>query len=582
MSGNDGIRGYYYQVLAALLESVSDDSWISVRIEPSTKEDKVDIQWVYAESIHAVQVKSSINNFERGSLIKWVIQLVKDAQTSYGIFNIPIIYKLTLIGTTDRNADKWISDLHGGRLIPKIQDDDPLKEIKNHLSNVKVNKLNFDFESLQALSYTRMQEYLSRIGKETKFENIKTLCSELVNELFAFSLSGREMPKILFSQLINKHINNSFYNVKSINNHLSQLTIAFYEKGKVTESDKMVGINLDKLPLLSEYRDKAKALLHKAIVIKPSPPIVKSTIETEKPKANNNSVDPNLSKKLQDLSKVNEEISNLLKSITSISGYIKVTMPEEDIIDFKNLSKNILGIELTDEDFFFGGLEKRAIDNLLNTGSKNNLIGTEDEKEKYLAMEDAYYYLLSYQTLLEYNRYLKKCYPLPIILKNIGTLADEEIQLTLKFPKSAQIVTPELMKAPFDTFIEDFIHDDNVFNNLLIPSRDSGLMEYEGISFKLPVFKKIQLPFETVSYTPKDFIDHLKSQFYYEHFSENGQDIVQYEFKSLNPSRRMALPSFLLVHAETDFNIEYTITSKYLEKPIMGSLKWIHPENTKK
>ena len=244
MSGSAGIRGYYYQVLATLLESVDKDSWLSVRIEPSTKEDKVDIEWVSAESVHAVQVKSSINNFERGSVINWVISLVKDAQIAYGIFNLPITYGLVLIGTTDRNADKWISDLHGGRL--ELEEGNKLKEIESEITNVEVKKFNFDFEGLQALAYTRMLEYLSRNDKEAKFESIKLLCSELVSELFTFTLKGREMPKALFLQLINKHINNEAYGIKYIKSQNSHLSLAFYEKGVVTESDQMEGIQSTK------------------------------------------------------------------------------------------------------------------------------------------------------------------------------------------------------------------------------------------------------------------------------------------------------------------------------------------------
>lgn len=584
MSGSAGIRGYYYQVLAGLLDSVENDLWESIRIEPSTKEDKVDIEWVFKDSIRAVQVKSSINNFERGSVINWVHSLVKDARTAYEMFNVPISYTLFLIGTTDRKADKWISDLHGGRL--EVEGDDKLKEIESELPNVQVKKQNFEFEPLQALSYIRMQEYLLRIGKEAKLENIKTLCNVIVNELFTFSLQGRQMPKILFSKLIDKHIDSGEYGITPIINQTPKLSLAFYEKEKVAESDQMIGIHLQNTPLLNKHRTDAMKLLEKAKAIKlPLPsPIETNLVDTDKPISFADSINTGTEKKQQGLLKSNIENGDFaqFQGIPPINGYIKVQLSEKDIVELKDLSKSILGLELNDDDFNFGGLEKRAIDTVVMFGPPRNIPrGTEDEKEKYYAIENAHGHLLSYQLLLDYTDYLNTCYPLPVIIKNTGAIADKEIQVTLRFPKTAHVVTPERMEVPFELFIEEFIHENSVFNNLLIPARDYGVMEYEGTSLQMPVLKKIRLPFENVKYTPEDFVKHLESLFAYEHFREGDQDIVQYEFKSLNPSHKMAFPTFLLVQTDTDMNIEYKITSKHLSRPIEGTLNWFHPDNTK-
>ena len=136
-----------------------------------------------------------------------------------------------------------------------------------------------------------------------------------------------------------------------------------------------------------------------------------------------------------------------------LNDYVKVQYPEEDILELKDQSKCILDIELNDEDFYFGGLEQRAIDTLMSEPPR----GTEDEKEKYFAIKDAQGNLACYQLLNEYTDYLNTCYPLPIILKNTGAIADEEIHVTLKFPNTALVVKPEMMKAPCELFIEDFI-----------------------------------------------------------------------------------------------------------------------------
>lgn len=597
MSGSAGIRGYYYQVLAGLLESVEDDSWESIKIEPSTKEDKVDIEWVFRDSIRAVQVKSSINNFQRGMLINWVYTLVKDARSAYEMFDVPINYTLYLIGTTDRNADTWISDLRGGRL--EIKDGDKLKEIESELSNVEVKKQSFDSENLEALAYVGMQEYLERNGKSGKLENIKTLCSVIVSELLKFTMQGRPLTKALFLQLINKHINSGEYGINTIRKDASELSLVFFEKGKVSESSTMLGIQLNDIKLLNYYYNEAMGSLQKARGIKlPRPKLEEEASEGQPSvqdiKNKNTIVDPKikemfaeLSESIKDITEVTKPLSewsknNPLSNIVTKDGYIPVKMSDEDIAEMIELSKSILGIELTDEDFYFGGLEKRLFPTQRMFGGPVNVPrGTDEENNKYSAVKNAYSSLLCYKYLQKYNEYLRTVYPLPIIIKNTGSLADEEIQVTLKFPPTARVVTPLRMKSPLEPFIEDFITDSDILDELIKPIRDHTVMEYEGMGFRMPVLPKVKLPYEQVVYTDKDFVNHLNYLFEYEHFEDENQDIVQYEFKSLNPFRKMVFPTFLLVETDTSMEVVYMITSKNMRMPVEGTLHWVHTDDAK-
>jgi hypothetical protein len=586
MSGSSGIRGYYYQVLAALLECVEDDSWESIKIEPSTKNDKVDIEWIFADSIRAVQVKSSINNFERGNVINWIYSLVKDAHSAYEIFDLPITYTLFLIGTTDRNTDTWISDLRGGRL--KIEEGNKLKEIENELQYLEIKKQSFDLQDLEPRAYIGMQEYLERNDKQAKIENIKSLCSELVNELFRFTMHGRPMTKALFLKLIDKHVNSGNYFITKQTMAVPELSLAFYEKGKVQESDKMYGIQLENSPLLHKYRDEAIKSLYEARKIKL--PLPDSSVG-EKPKViiNSKKEDSQTQKSFKEASKSikemlgsNTTISELLKGSPLLnSDYINVKLPEKEITELKELSKSILGVELTKEDFNFGNLQTKPfhIENFFGD-SVNFQKGTDDEKTKYYAINNAYTNLLSYRCILDYTEYLRMCHPIPLVIKNTGAVADEEIQVTISFPKDARLITPGRMEAPFEPLIEDYITNSTVFDDLITPRRDHTVMEFEGIGFRMPVPLKYPLPYETLSYTSGDFVQHLEFLFEYDHFQEGEQDIIQYEIKALNPSRKMAFPTFLLVQSDEDFEITYAITSKHLSKRFEGRLQWIHPKNT--
>ena len=79
--GQVGSRGYIFQAIIALIECLGRDDWDAIKNEPNTDEDKVDIM-LYREDgtiLSAIQVKSSINEFERADVEKWLESLKRDA-----------------------------------------------------------------------------------------------------------------------------------------------------------------------------------------------------------------------------------------------------------------------------------------------------------------------------------------------------------------------------------------------------------------------------------------------------------------------------------------------------------------------
>jgi hypothetical protein len=79
--GQVGSRGYIFQAIIALIECLGRDDWDAIKNEPNTDEDKVDIM-LYREDgtvLSAIQVKSSINDFKRADVKKWLENLKRDA-----------------------------------------------------------------------------------------------------------------------------------------------------------------------------------------------------------------------------------------------------------------------------------------------------------------------------------------------------------------------------------------------------------------------------------------------------------------------------------------------------------------------
>ena len=79
MAGRDGARGYVYQALVAVFKCFQYDSWNQIKVEPLTNNDKVDILLKKDEVlIKAIQVKSSVNKFEKPDIEKWIDEIKKD------------------------------------------------------------------------------------------------------------------------------------------------------------------------------------------------------------------------------------------------------------------------------------------------------------------------------------------------------------------------------------------------------------------------------------------------------------------------------------------------------------------------
>jgi hypothetical protein len=596
MSGNDGIRGYYYQILATLLDSVEDETWESVIIEPITEDDKVDIKWEHSDAISVVQVKSSINNFTKKMIEDWIYKLVKDALTTYKLIGLPMNYTLYLIGTTDQGAETWISNLRNSKL--DINKTATLKEIESELSKIKVKKQSFDMEGLQALAHTRMQRYIERKGKTANLETIETICDVIVGELFKYTMVQKSMSKGIFRALIEKHLVSGDFNLVDIARVSPQLSLSFYESDKVQDNNSMHAVQLEDLPILGYLKTNARENLQKAKSIK----LAVQELSEQKAEIKHKVQDAAIKSNTEDTKTIDwiQQVPESLKdqfekaqifskwakenSLTELfpkDGYIPVRMKHEEIEELKDLSKSILGINLTDEDFYFGGLEERLnYTQRMFSGPVKIPRGTDKEIEKYYAIENAHTNLLIYQELVGYSNYLKTYYPLPIILKNTGVVAAENIQVTLTFPPTAKVQTPERFQfqPQFELFIEDFIKDERYFSSIIMPSRVHNIMNYEGLKRWMPVLTKPKIPFETITYSKMDFVNHLNYLFKYDHYDYRGQDIIQYEFKALNPGCNMAFPSFLLIKTDSNFEIRYKITSKQLSIPIEGTLQWMYPD----
>ena len=128
MSGRESVRGYVYQAIIAVLESLENDEWDKIKVEPLTDKDKVDI--VLQKSgviIKAIQVKSSVNKFEKPSVEQWFDELKMDIDAKQ--------YELVLVGNELTSpAKKYIEKVNKTSLdrirIKNFEETSLVKEVK--------------------------------------------------------------------------------------------------------------------------------------------------------------------------------------------------------------------------------------------------------------------------------------------------------------------------------------------------------------------------------------------------------------------------------------------------------------------
>ena len=74
-----------------VLNCLEEDSWDQIKVEPLTRHDKVDIILKKSGMVtKAIQVKSSVNKFERPEIENWLEDLCEDIESKK--------YELVLVG----------------------------------------------------------------------------------------------------------------------------------------------------------------------------------------------------------------------------------------------------------------------------------------------------------------------------------------------------------------------------------------------------------------------------------------------------------------------------------------------------
>lgn len=118
LGGQDGLRGYLYQGVVAIIKALNSEGWNYISVEYQTENDKVDIALLDSDRVvSAIQVKSSINLFEKRDVMTWIEQITDDVESS--------VYEIYLLGNPKEDTNIFINSIsqyYNGINTKKMQD----------------------------------------------------------------------------------------------------------------------------------------------------------------------------------------------------------------------------------------------------------------------------------------------------------------------------------------------------------------------------------------------------------------------------------------------------------------------------
>lgn len=228
----------------------------------------------------------------------------------------------------------------------------------------------------------------------------------------------------------------------------------------------------------------------------------------------------------------------------------------------------VLEIGLPDDFFDVGRLAR--IPQIMGNGAVS---GTKEEENKYYSIIELNDTINDFIHWASANKSLEELKFIRLVLANGGTNYDEDVEVTLSFPKSA-LVTIDSFPCLEKKDIDYLLYEKGLDTLVHIHSN----VDYSDYSES--VVRKNNKPV-SVNYVPSIYqMSYSNSRGFYESlFDELGLEIfdngeyyiAKLKFDYIKHNTAVAFPSVILLHHELK-EIPYVITSKHSAERIVGTL----------
>ncbi|ESU31296.1 hypothetical protein G3A_17460 [Bacillus sp. 17376] len=544
MGGREGSRGYLYQAVVSVLQSLQDKDWKSVQVEPDSANDKVDILWEFNSGNEKVaQVKSSINNFSKADIIKWLEEICNDASQANEI-------SLILIGSLSDGTKRFVNKLNE---IETLQTDElkELEGIKDFVERISIHQENFDLSSLESKINNSLDIFLTEQGHTVNYYTRAMMVDALVNTFNKFSIQGQKVSREEFEQNLLDWVYFNFPQVQSSELIKKSLVVQFYLSKYIDFSTKVCELNPNFKSILEYKKQQLIELVRQIRDIK-------------------------LPKKADVIIDEQTEALRRMLMVSSFGGsYVSNEIPYGKKVEISEQINNILGITVDESFFYVGELKRQEVGyhSLLGGPPIIQEQGTKQEKTKGQLFNKLFKKLDEYEEMIVYSKYLNKFQVIPLALKNEGLSYDEDIRVKIFIPKNVFILTKNNIRIPDFSLIRDFTGYGSYFNTYLRHHQDSKVREninYLYKPYKSVVAKNNE---KEIKEANENFKWYVGSFFNFDYFEDDAEsNVLVYHFDKLNANEAISFPSFILVQASSYFLIRYEITSKKLGRINKGEL----------
>lgn len=203
--GQVASRGFLYQGFASVLRALTDSNWDKIYVEFPTSNDKVDIALEkQGKVINSIQVKSTINTFNKSEISKWLNELIND-------INCPQ-YELFLIGQCSGNANIFMKSIMKYCNHNEEIDQETISSLEGFDIDLLNNRqicfsiLPFDINILEIIVRDSLHQYVSYTKQIMTFKQISFIASATVTDQMISSTHGEGMDRKEFDEKLKERI----------------------------------------------------------------------------------------------------------------------------------------------------------------------------------------------------------------------------------------------------------------------------------------------------------------------------------------------------------------------------------------
>jgi len=245
---------------------------------------------------------------------------------------------------------------------------------------------------------------------------------------------------------------------------------------------------------------------------------------------------------------------------------------KEGVVKRITAFSNKFNIKLPDDFFVLGNLRKSKIP--VDIFGAQSLEGEKDEIEKYRAinaLSDSIHLYISWK--LVSNTYEDfSCIKLALL--NEGSTFDEDVEIKLFFPKN-MLINHLRLPMPSETAMS-IINEEGDFFDLFCIAETSKYIDYSSskTSRDVPAYVPPSVsPFYASSSSAEDsFYENLDEVFEYSSFIEDDTVILKIRFDYIKHNTAVAFPCVLFVNETSISDVDYQITSKYVDSVCTGTI----------